>query len=51
MDLKYKLESAIAQWDRRQKNHHAGAITLLRLDDTLIEIAAGKSLARALYDS
>ena len=51
MTDKRSLESAIAQWDKRQKNHHAGAIALLRLDEALAEVAAGKSLARALYDN
>jgi hypothetical protein len=46
-----KLTSAIARWDRRQRNPHAGAIALQRLDEALEEIAAGKSLARALYDN
>lgn len=45
------LESAIAQWDRKQRNPHAGAIALQRLDRALDEVAAGKSLARALYDN
>lgn len=51
MTKKQILESAIARWDRRNKNHHAGAIALLRLDEALAEHAAGKSLARALYDN
>jgi hypothetical protein len=51
MNLRIKLESAIARWDRRQRNPHAGAIALLRLDEALAETAAGKSLARALYDN
>ena len=51
MDLRMKLESAIARWDRPQRNPHAGALALLRLDEALAEIAAGKSLARALYDN
>jgi hypothetical protein len=46
-----KLESAIAQWDRRQRNPHAGAIALQRLDQALTEVRDGKSLARALYDN
>ena len=49
--LRNKLESALARWDRRQRNPHAGALALLRLDEALAEIAAGKSLARALYDN
>ena len=49
--MKSRLEAAIAQWDRRQKNHHAGAIALLRLDEALAEVSTGKSLARALYDN
>jgi hypothetical protein len=51
MELKQKLESAVAQWDRRQRNPHAGAVALRRLDDALAEVSAGKSLARALYDN
>ncbi len=51
MELRDKLSSAIAKWDKRQKNPHACAIALLRLDDALEEISAGKSLARALYDN
>ena len=50
-ELRRKLESAIAQWDRRQRNPNAGAIALLRLDEALQEVAAGKSVARALYDN
>jgi hypothetical protein len=49
--MKAKLEAAIAQWDRRQRNPHAGAIALQRLDDAMGEIAEGKSVARALYDN
>jgi hypothetical protein len=41
MDLRMKLESAIARWDRPQRNPHAGAIALLRLDEALAETAAG----------
>lgn len=51
VDLKAKLESAIAQWDRRQRNPSAGALALSRLDETLAEVANGKSVARALYDN
>ena len=51
MPLKLRLESAIAQWDRRQRNHHAGAIALQRLDEALAEVDTGKSVARALYDN
>ena len=50
-DLKQRLESTIAQWDRRQRNRSAGAIALLRLDEALQEVTDGKSLARALYDN
>lgn len=50
-DIKTKLESAIAQWDKRQRNHHVGALALQRLDEALAEVAAGKSLARALHDN
>jgi hypothetical protein len=46
-----ELTSAIARWDRGQRNPHAGAIALQRLDEALEEVAAGKSLARALYDN
>jgi hypothetical protein len=47
--LRATLEYAIAQWDRRQRNPHAGAIALQRLDKALVEHEAGKSLAHALY--
>ena len=50
-NLKAKLETAIARWDRRNTNHHAGAIALLRLDDMLAEVAAGKALGEALADN
>jgi hypothetical protein len=50
-DLHNKLAAAIAKWDRRQRNPHAGAIALLRLDECMAEIADGKSTAQALYDN
>lgn len=49
--IRTKLEAAISRWDRRQRNPHAGALALLRLDEALLEVDAGKSLARALYDN
>ena len=49
--LKAALEHAISLWERRQKSPYAGAIALTRLDDALAEVAAGTSLARALYDN
>jgi hypothetical protein len=30
---KAELETVIARWDRRQRNHHAGALALLALDE------------------
>lgn len=48
---KATLERAIAQWDRRQRNPHAGAIALQRLDEAWAEYEGGKPLARALYDN
>lgn len=47
---KQALERAICQWDKRQHNHHAGAIALLRLDEVLAEVAAGKPLRQAIVD-
>ena len=49
--LQYKLEHAIAVWDRRQRNPHAGAIALLRLDDMLAEVDAGKPIEQAVADN
>lgn len=49
--LRNKLEIAIAQWDKKQRNPNAGGIALLRLDETIDEIAKGTSVARALYDA
>jgi len=49
--MKYRLESAVTQWSKRQANPHALGIALLRLDEALAEVATGKSLARALYDN
>ena len=48
--IKQKLEHAIAEWDRRQRNHHAGAIALLRLDEVLAEHEGGKPLEQAIRD-
>jgi hypothetical protein len=45
MTIRIKLEHAITEWDRRNRNHHAGAIALLRLDDVLAEHeATGRDL-------
>lgn len=49
--MRMRLEHAIAQWDQRQRNPNAGAIALMRLDDAIAEIVAGKSVPQALYDN
>jgi hypothetical protein len=48
--LQRRLESAIARWDRRNKNHHAGAIALLRLDEAMAAIEAGADISATLRD-
>lgn len=48
--LKRTLETVIARWDRRNKSHHAGAIALLRLDEVMAEIDAGRPVREALMD-
>ncbi len=48
MNLKQAFESEIARWDRRNKSHHSGAIALLRLDEVMAEIEAGKPVVQAL---
>jgi hypothetical protein len=50
MTLKQRLEHEIAVWDRGNKNHHAGAIALLRLDEVLAEYDAGRPLIEAITD-
>lgn len=49
--LKRRFEHAIALWDRGNRNHHAGAIALLRLDDCMAEIVTGKDVEQALRDN
>jgi hypothetical protein len=48
--LKAAFETAIACWDRRNRNHHAGAIALLRLDEAMAEITAGRDVLETLRD-
>ena len=50
MQLRRRLESAIAKWDRRNKSPHAGAVALLRLDEVMKEIEAGRDAREALCD-
>ena len=50
--IRMKLEHAIAEWDRRQRNHHAGAIALSRLDDVLAEHkATGRDLRTLIREN
>ena len=49
--MKATLESAIAGWDRRQRNPRAGAIALLALDRAESDMSDGATLAQALYDN
>lgn len=49
--LEDKLSTAIAHWDRKQRNPNAGGIALMRLDDMLREVEEGKPVAQALYDN
>lgn len=53
--LKRRLEAAIGRWDRRNKSHHAGPIALLRFDEAMVEIEAGRrrycDLARLLLEA
>ena len=51
IDLKRTFETAIARWDRRNRNPHAGALALLRLDEAMAEIAAGRDVLETLRDS
>ena len=39
---KADLETVIARWDRRQRNHHAGALALLALDEAWEASSYGK---------
>jgi hypothetical protein len=39
---KADLETIIARWDRRQRNHHAGALALLALDEAWEASSYGK---------
>jgi hypothetical protein len=48
MITKPQLESVIARWDRRNRNHHAGAIALLRLDEAWDQYEGGYPLEMVL---
>jgi hypothetical protein len=42
MVTKADLETVIARWDRRQRDHHAGALALLALDEAWEASSYGK---------
>jgi hypothetical protein len=46
-----KLERAIAQWDKRNSNPHAGALALQRLDEMVEEVETGKAIDLAICDN
>jgi hypothetical protein len=48
---KARLEHAITVWDRRNRNHHSGAIALLRLDEMMQEVEAGKPIEQAVREN
>jgi len=48
--LRLAFERAIARWDRRNRNPHAGALALLRLDEAMAEIEQGGDVLAVLRD-